>query len=319
MGCVKMMETINAQIIINKIENNDVQWLYNHFSDYFQDVTSINDLEKILSNYNAIRGQNHLYRHLHINRHQEFIWFDDNLSTGVSVFLNKYQEIIGMTLLPIKHIRGIKQSKQHYTIPIKSKCLVYWGGDNELINYHYQYKNQRLAMNLIKIEDGCTYKGDLNQCENYHIYDSPIVAPANGVVEEIVDGIPDSIPGEMNTVHPEGNYIVIKHGPKEYSLIAHIKPHSFKIEKGDELLRGQHIANVGNSGNSSEPHIHFQVMNDKNLQVTQTLKIQFLNDISPVKGDEITYNGDSVLVEKEQPFSKIAKNIHTNITHLFRG
>lgn len=46
MGCVKMMETINAQIIINKIENNDVQWLYNHFSDYFQDVTSINDLEK---------------------------------------------------------------------------------------------------------------------------------------------------------------------------------------------------------------------------------------------------------------------------------
>ena len=88
---------------------------------------------------------------------------------------------------------------------------------------------------------------------------------------------------------------------------------------GDDLLRGQHIANVGNSGNSSEPHIHFQVMNDKNLQVTQTLKIQFHNDIAPVKGDEITYNGDSILIEKEQPFSKIAKNIHTNITHLFKG
>ncbi len=67
-------------------------------------------------------------------------------------------------------------------------------------------------------------------------------------------------------------------------------------------------------------HSHIlKVMNDKNLQVTQTLKIQFYNNIAPVKGDEITYNGDSILIEKEQPFSKIAKNIHTNITHLFKG
>ncbi|MFQ3853657.1 M23 family metallopeptidase [Staphylococcus sp. 2S1] len=50
-------------------------------------------------------------------------------------------------------------------------------------------------------------------------------------------------------MHPEGNYIIIKHGRNEYSMIAHIKPDSFKINKGDTLLRGQHIANVGNSGN----------------------------------------------------------------------
>ncbi|WP_261793585.1 hypothetical protein [Staphylococcus xylosus] len=55
------------------------------------------------------------------------------------------------------------------------------------------------------------------------------------------------------------------------------------------------------------------------MQLAQTLKIQFHNDISPVKGDEISYNGDSILIEKEQPFSKIVKNIHTNITHLFKG
>ncbi|NWK84516.1 M23 family metallopeptidase [Staphylococcus sp. GSSP0090] len=314
-----MTEMINAQIIINKIENNDVQWLYNHFSEDFQDVTSINDLKQILSQYNTVRGQNHLYRHLYVNRLQEYIWFDNKMKTGASVVLNKYQEIIGMTLVPVKHIHGLKQSKQYYTIPIKSTCLVYWGGDNELLNYHYQYKHQRLAIDLIKVDEGCTYQGDVSQCENYYIYDLPIVAPANGVVEEIVDGIPDSIPGEMNTVHPEGNYIIIKHGHKEYSMIAHIKPHSFKIEKGDELLRGQHIAHVGNSGNSSEPHIHFQVMNDKNIQVTQPLKIKFHNDISPVKGDEITYNGDSILIKKETLLSKIAKNIHTNIAHLFKG
>lgn len=54
------METINAQIIINKIEDHDAQWLYHHFSESFQEVSSFEELEKLLSNYNALRGENNL-------------------------------------------------------------------------------------------------------------------------------------------------------------------------------------------------------------------------------------------------------------------
>lgn len=54
------METINAQIIINKIENSDAIWLYEHFSDYFQEISSYKEFKKLLSAYNSIRGTNRL-------------------------------------------------------------------------------------------------------------------------------------------------------------------------------------------------------------------------------------------------------------------
>ncbi|ALM56669.1 M23 family metallopeptidase [Staphylococcus equorum] len=313
------METINAQIIINKIENSDAIWLYEHFSDYFQEISSYKEFKKLLSAYNSIRGTNRLYKHLHINRQDEYIWFDTNMESGASVILNKYQEIIGMALIPIKQSHSIKFSKCSYTIPLQEDWLVHTGGANELLNHHYRYKNQRNAFDFVKVIEGFTYKGDPTECENYFSYNAPILAPANGVVEEVVDGIPDCTPGEYNTMHPEGNYIVIKHGRNEYSMIAHIKPYSFKIEKGDTLLRGQHIANVGNSGNASEPHVHFQVMNHKDIQTTQTLKIKFLNNASPVKGDIVTYTGDNILVESESQFSTFFKNISTNIKHKFKS
>jgi len=312
------MESINAQKIIDKIEQSDATWIYEHFSEAFQEISSFEQLQHLLENYNAIRGDNNLYRHLHINLHDEYIWFDRQMSTGASIILNKYQEIVGMALLPIKHNHKPKVSKLSYTIPIKSPCLVYGGGDNELINYHFRYKQQRHAIDLVKVKDGFTYNGDPNQCENYYSYNNVIVAPANGVVEEIVDGLPDCIPGEQDTVHPEGNYIIIKHGRHEYSMIAHIKPFSFKIEKGDTVFRGQHIAKVGNSGNTPEPHIHFQVMKDKYLQSAQTLKIRFHNNLSPVKGDIVDYTGDQIFIQ-ERGVTSFMKNLHSNFTHLFKG
>ncbi|SCS47954.1 M23 family metallopeptidase [Staphylococcus caeli] len=312
------MESINAQKIIDKIEQGDATWIYEHFSEAFQEITSFEQLEYLLENYNAIRGVNDLYRHLHINRHDEYIWFDRQMFTGASITLNKYQEIVGMALLPIKYSKNPKVSKQSYTIPIKTSCLVYGGGDNELINYHYRYKQQRHAIDLVQVKEGCTYSGDPNHCENYYSYNKEIVAPANGVVEEIVDGIPDCVPGELDTVHPEGNYIIIKHGRHEYSMIAHIKPASFKIEQGDTVFRGQHIANVGNSGNTPEPHIHFQVMNDKYSQSTQTLKIKFQNKIAPVKGDIVNYTGDQIFI-KEHAIASFIKSLRSDFTHLFKG
>src|SRR5699024_9369718 len=313
------METINAKIIINKIENSDANWLYDHFSDYFQEVYSYKELIKLLSAYNSIRGTNILYKHLHINRRDEYIWFDTDMETGVSVILNKYQEIIGLALIPIKHSHTIKYSKYSYTIPLQEDWLVYSGGDNELLNYHYGYKNQRNGFDFVKIKEGFTYMGDASRCEDYFGYGEPILAPANGVVEKIVDNIPDCIPGEYNTKYPKGNYIIIKHARNEYSMIAHIKPNSFKIEEGDTLMRGQHIANVGNSGNSSEPHVHFQVMNKKDMKVTQTLKVKFLNNASPVKGDIVTYTGDNVLLEAENHLSSFVKNIGITIRHKFKS
>ena len=56
-----------------------------------------------------------------------------------------------------------------------------------------------------------------------------------------------------------GNYIVIDHGGSEYSIYAHLKPGTVTPRIGQKVERGAIIAAVGSSGNSTEPHLHFQV------------------------------------------------------------
>ena len=72
-----------------------------------------------------------------------------------------------------------------------------------------------------------------------------------------------------------GNYIVIQHSKNEYSTIAHIKKDSFCVKVGDKVYRGQQIACCGNSSNTSEPHIHFQIQQGKNFLFFASLQIWF--------------------------------------------
>ncbi|SUM32545.1 Peptidase, M23/M37 family [Staphylococcus gallinarum] len=108
-------------------------------------------------------------------------------------------------------------------MPIEEAWTVIAGGDNELLNHHFHYKRYKHAIDLVKLKDQCSYQGSPNQLTNYYAYNLTVVAPANGEVVEVVDGIPDCVPGEFNVKHPQGNYIIIKHAKHEYSLIATFK------------------------------------------------------------------------------------------------
>jgi len=74
-----------------------------------------------------------------------------------------------------------------------------------------------------------------------------------------------------------GNFIVIKHAEKEYSLYAHLAPKSVVVSKGGRVLQGQIIAKCGNSGNTSEPHLHFQLQTGKSFFTSAGLPIYFTN------------------------------------------
>ncbi|RIO43921.1 M23 family metallopeptidase [Staphylococcus nepalensis] len=313
------MTQINAQMILAKIENNEIDWLYEHFSDYFQEVSSYDELKKLLKSYNAIRYKNKLFKHIQLNYREEYIWFDEKMATGISVTLNKYNEIIGFVLTPIKNIKGIKKSKCYYTIPVQNAWFVYAGGENELLNHHYPYKNQRYALDLVLTKANRSYHGNPNLCESYYSYNQVIVAPADGVVVKIIDGIPDATPGENNMKHPEGNYVIMKHANNEYSMIAHIKPHSFKVNVGDCVTRGQFIARIGNSGNAMEPHVHFQIMNQCNTQFAKTYKIKLINGTSPEKGDIVSYTDDNMILKNKFNFATKFKKLSSNMIHIFKN
>ncbi len=120
------------------------------------------------------------------------------------------------------------------------------------------------------------FKNAGDYVEDYYCYNKPIIASADGTVVEIIDGVEDNIIGEINIKQNWGNSIVIYHGYGIYSQCSHIKSGSFKVVKGMFVKQGQVIANVGNSGRSPYPHLHFQFQ-VSNIVGSKTLKIPFNN------------------------------------------
>ncbi len=107
-----------------------------------------------------------------------------------------------------------------------------------------------------------SYLGDGTSLENFYCYNKPVLAPADGYVQEIVDYIDDNPVGKINRVQNWGNAIVIYHLPGLYSKLAHLKKNSFIVKQGEFVKKGQVLAYCGNSGRSPEPHLHFQIQSN---------------------------------------------------------
>ena len=106
-----------------------------------------------------------------------------------------------------------------------------------------------------------SYTGTGTSLENFYCYNKPVLAPADGYVQEIADFIDDNEIGAINREQNWGNSIVLYHLPGLYSKLSHLKKHSFTVKQGDYVKKGQVIATCGNSGRSPEPHLHFQLQN----------------------------------------------------------
>jgi hypothetical protein len=99
--------------------------------------------------------------------------------------------------------------------------------------------------------------------EAYLAYDQPLLAVADGTVVKVVDGrveqTPQTDPHGLALDEFGGNYVVLDIGDGFYAFYAHVKPGTFEVEVGERVKQGQVIGHLGNSGNSTEPHLHFQV------------------------------------------------------------
>jgi urea transporter/murein DD-endopeptidase MepM/ murein hydrolase activator NlpD len=112
---------------------------------------------------------------------------------------------------------------------------------------------------VLNDETGKSWDKSPNQIGNFYCYQKPVVAPGEGVIEEVIDNIDDNQPGKVNTVNNWGNTIVIRHLNNLFSQVSHLKAGTFRVKKGDFVKQGDILALCGNSGRSPEPHIHFQV------------------------------------------------------------
>jgi hypothetical protein len=126
---------------------------------------------------------------------------------------------------------------------------------------------QRFAIDWLIVDDsGRTHVGDREKNESYHAEGKEAIAVADGVVAVTKDGIPENVPGITSRAVPitletvGGNHVILDIGRGRYAFYAHLRPGSLRVKPGDRVKRGQVVGLVGNSGNSTEPHLHFHLM-----------------------------------------------------------
>ena len=100
----------------------------------------------------------------------------------------------------------------------------------------------------------------------------------------------------MNPLCAIGNCLIIDQGHNEYAVYAHLKPGSLGIRRGDKVRTGQVLGLCGNSGNSSEPHLHFHLQDNAILQDGA--------GITPYFTDVKCRRGDTTLADEEYTFLK---------------
>jgi urea transporter/murein DD-endopeptidase MepM/ murein hydrolase activator NlpD len=158
---------------------------------------------------------------------------------------------------------------------------------------------------VIEDQDRKQFKGSGDLVTDYHCYEKKVLSPADGIVQEITDGVEDNPVGDMNLNQNWGNSIVIKHAEYLYSQLSHLKAGSIKVSKGDAVKKGQVIAAVGNSGRSPYPHLHFQ------LQSTPYVGSVTLD--YPIGYHIVRSGKDFILRSFEKPqLGDVVSNIQTN-------
>lgn len=154
---------------------------------------------------------------------------------------------------------------------------------------------QRFAIDYVLLgTDDKTFTGDEKNNASYHAEGKEALAVANGTVVAVKDGIPENIPGVNSRAVPitletvGGNHVIIDIGSGHYAFYAHLEPGSLRVKLGDQVKRGQVIGLVGNTGNSTEPHLHFHISDGNSPLGSEGLPYRY--DAFEVVGHCSTFN-----------------------------
>ncbi|MFF2245378.1 M23 family metallopeptidase [Arthrobacter sp. NPDC058130] len=131
---------------------------------------------------------------------------------------------------------------------------------------------QRFAIDWIRLDSqGRLVNGDPADVRSYTAYGADIVAVAGGTVVGALDTLDDQIPGQLpdpGTITLEnvlGNHVTVRHGDGRYATYAHMQKGSVAVGVGSSVLPGQTLGRIGNTGNTSAPHLHFQITEGRSV------------------------------------------------------
>ncbi len=211
---------------------------------------------------------------------------DDNQYFGI--IIQSLKMIIGQPLILLScgfKLPNIKNYSpiEYYSLPFNNTWLTVNGGIDKANSHSYNLFNQRYAYDFFIVDETeLSYSGDRKDLNNYYCYKQDVLAVADGIVVDLKNKFSDTPIGDVGTAgcsasDIRGNHIVIKHNNQEYSVICHMLKDSFTVSVGDHVVRNQVIGKCGNSGNTSEPHIHFQIQKGKSFYLSAGIPVFFDN------------------------------------------
>jgi Peptidase family M23 len=161
-------------------------------------------------------------------------------------------------------VRGHFYSREpvRLTFPLRdSRYLIWQGGNSGLLNYHITSRSQRYALDVLAINAaGRRALGIYPSAPGrYVIFGTTVYSPCDGTVLAVVDGLPDHMPPATDRQQPAGNHVVIGCSGAEV-VLAHLQNGSLIVQAGDKVITGRRLGRVGNSANTSEPHLHIHAV-----------------------------------------------------------
>jgi len=190
-------------------------------------------------------------------------------------------------------------AQNKYIFPLRG---VWYAGSGASFHTDHRWAvPEEFALDIAKIgESGLTHKGDGTRFDDYYAYGADVLAAAAGRVTGITNDQPEDPSAMQRPNEPQeayfarlqkeqaerlakgltaiaGKYVMIDHGKNEYSLYAHLQPGSLRVHVGDQVKAGDVIGKLGSSGNSTEPHLHFQICDEPNPLMCAGIPINFSN------------------------------------------
>lgn len=299
-------ETTISKTVADEFEKNynadNFEVIFSMFSSDMKTAVPLNKLTEFLTGLKSQAG-NITKREFVTYENGSVALYKTNFECArfaLNISVDNDSKINNLLITPFKDRSKLPKIERNTTklkLPFKGEWTVFWGGDTKELNYHVIDEAQKNAFDLvIRDEKGNSFKTDGLNNEDYYAFGKELIAPCDGEVVLVVDGVKDNKPGEMNPIYVPGNTVIMKTENNEYLFFAHFKQHSIKVKQGQKVKQGEVLGLCGNSGNSSEPHLHFHIQNVEDINIATGVKSYFdkilvngelKTDYSPIKNEKI--------------------------------
>lgn len=181
-----------------------------------------------------------------------------------------------LNILPVAYPASIYRTSPAVTVqwPLREETIVGWGGDNVKNNLpHAAWGSERWAYDMVMEPHGIN-SPDLT---TYGIWGQEVVSPVEGTVVAAFGDEPDIPPNTEEFLSLEGNYVYIEiHETGTYLLLNHFQQNGVAVSVGDTVAPGDFLGYVGNSGTTSEPHLHIHHQRQNPTEVLHPLLAESL-------------------------------------------